>query len=288
MTGARQETREKNANNDGMEILLLGTAAAEAWPAPFCVCASCEEARKRGGRDIRTRAGALIDDDLKIDFGPDTVTQLQRVGCSLVNVKTIIFTHQHSDHIVPSELEWAAPPFTNTPPEEPIAVFGNDAVLEMLRAEFPDPASKNLAFHRLTPLETVTTPTGDTILPLPADHAPGALMLEITRNGRSVLYGHDSGRFPDETVAALANAPLDLALFDCTYGGQKSSNRGHLGIDGVLETIARLREVRAVTDQTTLVATHFSHNGGLLYDDLAARLAPHGVHVSFDGMMLNI
>lgn len=271
-----------------MEILLLGTAAAEAWPAPFCVCPSCEEARKRGGRDIRTRAGALLDDDLKIDFGPDTVMQMQRVGRSLVNVKTIIFTHQHSDHIVPSELAWAAPPFTNTPPASPIAIFGNDAVLDMIRAAFDDPAAKNLDLNRLTPFESATTPTGDTILPLPADHAPGALLLRLTRGGKSILYGHDSGRFPDETVAALADAPLDLALFDCTYGGQLSSNRGHLGIDGVLETIDRLRAVHAVTDQTTLVATHFSHNGGLLYDELTARFALHGVRVAYDGMLLKV
>src|SRR5205085_12525684 len=82
-----------------MEIILLGTAAAEGWPAPFCVCKYCEEARKRGGPNIRMRSGALIDGELKIDFGPDTVSQMQRSGRNLSKLKTLVFTHQHSDHL---------------------------------------------------------------------------------------------------------------------------------------------------------------------------------------------
>ena len=48
-----------------MEMILLGTAAAEGWPAPFCACVHCNAARSRGGANIRTRSGALIDDELK-------------------------------------------------------------------------------------------------------------------------------------------------------------------------------------------------------------------------------
>src|SRR5438128_2714874 len=114
-----------------MEIILLGTAAAEGWPAPFCVCEPCEEARRRGGPNIRSRSGALIDDELKIDFCPDTVSQMQRTGRNLSRLKTILFTHQHSDHIVPTELEWAIQPFTQTPPTK-IEICGNAATIERI------------------------------------------------------------------------------------------------------------------------------------------------------------
>ncbi|MGE5608861.1 MAG: MBL fold metallo-hydrolase, partial [Bacillota bacterium] len=187
-----------------MEFLLLGTGAAEGWPAPFCVCEHCEQARKRGGPDIRSRSGALLDDDLKIDFCPDTVVQMQRCGRSLVKVRSIVFTHQHSDHFVASELEWAARPFTATPPP-PVAIFGNQQVLDEIRRVFPEPGRTNLDLRLLRPFEKTTTPTGDTILPLPADHVEGAFVLRITRGGKSLFYGHDSGLYPPATLDALSD-----------------------------------------------------------------------------------
>src|SRR5438552_10505091 len=119
-----------------MELILLGTAAAEAWPAPFCLCRHCDEARRRGGPNIRSRSGALIDGELKIDFGPDTVSQMQRTGRNLSRLRTILFTHQHSDHFVPTELEWAIKPFTQTPPPGPIEICANAVVMDELRRTF--------------------------------------------------------------------------------------------------------------------------------------------------------
>jgi phosphoribosyl 1,2-cyclic phosphate phosphodiesterase len=273
-----------------MELLLLGTAAAEGWPAPYCLCPYCEEARKRGGANLRSRSGALIDDDLKIDHNADTVLQMQRTGRSLAKVRTLLFTHQHSDHIVPLELQWASRPFTATPPAEPIAVYGNEEVMAMLRAAFADPAKRNLDLRPpLAPLIPVTTPTGADVLPLPADHAPGALLLRITRGGRTVFYGHDSGLYPEATLDALADGPpLDIALLDCTYGGQGSSNRGHMGVDGVVQMVEELRRRGAVSDGTRVVATHFSHNGGLPHEELARAFLPHGIEVAFDGMAVRV
>src|SRR5687768_17307596 len=114
-----------------MRLQLLGTAAAEGWPAPFCTCEPCTEARRRGGPNLRTRSGALLDDDFKIDFCPDTLVQMQLHNRHLAHIKTLVFTHQHADHIAAKELQWAAKPFTNTPPQEPIAVYANKEALEI-------------------------------------------------------------------------------------------------------------------------------------------------------------
>ena len=51
-----------------MKFKFLGTAAAEGFPAIFCRCKACEEARLLRGKNIRTRAQALINNDLLIDF----------------------------------------------------------------------------------------------------------------------------------------------------------------------------------------------------------------------------
>jgi phosphoribosyl 1,2-cyclic phosphate phosphodiesterase len=122
-----------------LKCLLLGTAAAEGWPAPFCACEACRRARKLKGRDLRLRSGALIDNDLKIDFGPDTVAQMQSLARDLVSVKTILLTHEHGDHLCTTELEWASRPYTLTPASQPIQVFGNARVLSEIRRLFPNP-----------------------------------------------------------------------------------------------------------------------------------------------------
>ena len=59
-----------------MKLQYLGTAAAEGWPALFCDCESCRRARIVGGRNIRTRSQAMLDDRLLIDMPPDTYHHL--------------------------------------------------------------------------------------------------------------------------------------------------------------------------------------------------------------------
>jgi len=275
-----------------MEITFFGTAAAEGWPAPFCRCAACAEARRRGGPNVRGRAGAMIDDDFKIDFSADTVSQMQRTGRDLADLRTLVFTHQHSDHIVPTELEWSRSPFTNTPPARPISVYGNSVVHRMIRAAWPRPEHLHLDLKpELLPLTPVVTDSGDRLLPLPADHVEGAFVLRIDRaaDGKSVFWGHDSGIYPDATVEALAaEGRVDMAVFDCTYGGQPSSNRGHLGVDGVVREAERLRGAGVVDARTVLIATHFSHNGGLLHEELVEAFLPHGIRVAFDGAVFRV
>ncbi len=51
-----------------MKLTYLGTAAAEGWPAVFCNCPCCRQARVLGGKDIRTRSQALVNEDLLLDL----------------------------------------------------------------------------------------------------------------------------------------------------------------------------------------------------------------------------
>jgi len=278
-----------------MDLHLLGTAAAEGWPAPFCRCESCEEARRRGGPNLRMRSGALVDDDLKIDFGADTVVHLQRLGRSLADLRTLVFTHQHSDHIIPQELWWVTPPFSRTPPAQPIALCGNRAVIDMISEQYAHtPAIQPYYDLRLLePLQALTVPSGDEILPLPAAHVEGAFVLRITRqrNGvrRSFFYGHDSGLYPAATLDALAKGPpVDIALFDCTDGAISHGNQGHMSVDGVVAMAGEFRRRGIVTPASRLVATHFSHNGGLLHEELVQTFLPHGIEVAYDGMRVRV
>jgi phosphoribosyl 1,2-cyclic phosphate phosphodiesterase len=243
--------------------------------------------------NIRSRSGALLDDDLKIDFGPDTVSQLQRTGRNLSKLKTIIFTHQHTDHFVASELEWLLEGFTKTPPPAPLEVIGNVEVIQEIRR-----ASTALHFPRLLDVlalrevkagDQLTTAAGDALWIMPADHCEHATVFRLRRGSKTIFYGHDSGIYPPQTMERLCDGiPLDLALLDCTNGGIATKNRGHMGVSGVVQVVSELRRRGAITDHTRTIATHFSHNGGLLHEELVRAFLPHGIEVAFDGMCLKL
>ena len=232
-------------------MLLLGTSAAEGWPSPFCKCNACAGARRHGGRDIRTRSGAVLDGVVKVDYGPDTVMQMQRANRDLRTLTTLVYTHEHDDHFTPSELQYRKKGFVPGEDLPTLHVYGNENRDGKLHERYEDPAALQLEFHRpLEPFRSVASPDGAEIFPVPATHSEGALLLKITRGDKKVLYGHDTGPFPEASLQALSNAPLDLALFDCTYGGSPRTGPRHLGIDGVLAMAERLRAVGAVTPRT--------------------------------------
>jgi phosphoribosyl 1,2-cyclic phosphodiesterase len=59
-----------------MKLTFLGTSAANAYPEAFCNCENCQRARLLGGKSLRKRSAALINDDLLIvvldhTYGPD-------------------------------------------------------------------------------------------------------------------------------------------------------------------------------------------------------------------------
>ena len=84
-----------------MELLLLGTGAADGIPAYFAESRLSSLARENGGKDLRLRSSALIDGKLKIDFGPDTLAQCYKFKLNPAEWTDIVFTHSHDDHFAP-------------------------------------------------------------------------------------------------------------------------------------------------------------------------------------------
>jgi phosphoribosyl 1,2-cyclic phosphate phosphodiesterase len=268
-----------------MKIQMLGTAAAEGWPCPFCACTACARAREIGGKEIRGKAGLVIDDCVKVDFGPDTMSQAQKYGIDFRKLTTLLFTHTHNDHFAPLELQYREPSYVTMGGLPMLHIYGSEGVMTKVKKAFPDGRYETFMLAQpLRPFLEVTTDDETTVLPLPAQHSSDMLLMRIKRGSSYILQGHDSGPFPEETVEALRGKKLDLVLLDCTYGPK--SGRAHMGIADVLETTDRLRRVGAIQPDTQIVATHFSHNGGLLHEELVSRFAPYGVKVAYDGMTL--
>lgn len=101
-----------------------------------------------------------------------------------------------------------------------------------------------------------------------------------------MLYGNDTGYFPEETWKHLQQSTLDLVSLDCTTLMHKEGTN-HMGIADVLEVQARMLDSGIASDKTQFVATHFSHNGVLLHEEAEAQLVPHGFVVAYDGMVVS-
>jgi glyoxylase-like metal-dependent hydrolase (beta-lactamase superfamily II) len=91
----------KSSGKEGkrMNITFLGTAAAEGFPAVFCNCGYCREARRLGGKNIRTRSQTLINDDLLIDLPADTYSHFLYNGICGDTIRNLLITHSHADHV---------------------------------------------------------------------------------------------------------------------------------------------------------------------------------------------
>ena len=287
-----------------MKIQFLGTAAAEGVPAVFCRCKACEYARQAGGREIRTRSGALIDGKLKLDFGPDSYHHMLAYGLCFADVHSVLVTHSHSDHFSPLELEFRYPVYSDIGDgEPPMTIYGNEAVGELAKPFFRADRDR-LAFCRMTPFEPVEI-EGYRVTALEAVHctdgkgdrypvefmgrtlhrSEDALFFLIEKDGDSILYAHDTCEFTERDMDFLAGKRLGLVSLDCTGGVLHFDYTrwvGHMSADGCLRMREKLMQNGAADEKTVFVASHFSHNGVAPYGELCAVLP--GFLVAYDGM----
>jgi len=61
-----------------MPMRFWGTSAGGSIPAAFCKCSVCENARIKGGKEVRLRSAFRIDKKIMIDIGQDFVAQAIR------------------------------------------------------------------------------------------------------------------------------------------------------------------------------------------------------------------
>lgn len=128
-----------------MRIKYLGTAAAEGIPALFCSCEICKKVRKTRGKDIRTRSSALIDDRLKLDFGPDSFLQMMRFDLDYSTLRSVLITHTHEDHLCVGDLLCRKEGFAQVPDDIPILhVYG----MSMLDARSPRSKRNDLRLYK--------------------------------------------------------------------------------------------------------------------------------------------
>ncbi len=277
-----------------MKIQYLGTAAAEGWPAVFCHCPVCEEARRRGGRDIRTRSQALVNDDLLIDFPPDTYWHSIAHGVDLSAIRCQLLTHSHMDHMFPQEFVLRGGCYAHDMRVNDLDIIGTQYTkntFDKISSEEMESGIAALQHWRIAEPYVTIESAGYRITALPAKHmlGKGAVNYLIQRDGKALLYLHDTGIPYDEVFEFLAHkgTHLDLVSLDCTSGPREEGEQGgHMGIPDGRKVKGRLEDAGISTDQTTYVINHFSHNCKMLYDDLCEEVRKDGFLVSFDGRVV--
>ncbi|MDR2524918.1 MAG: hypothetical protein LBC83_01810 [Oscillospiraceae bacterium] len=276
-----------------MKIKYYGTAAAEGVPGMFCTCPTCQRAREAGGRNLRTRSQALVNDTLLIDFPPDTYWHVLQQGLPLPGITTLLVTHAHSDHLYPLDFEMRRAGFAHVEQNgrqhtEPLHIYASAATVRYIANADPINLTVDEAIdlHVVTPF-TPFAVDGFNVTGLKADHDAKTepLFYMIEKDGKALLYANDTGYFPEETWEYLASTKprLDFVSLDCT-GIVENYRQHHMGVQANYDTRERLQALRCTHESTQFCHHHFSHNGRLVYDEQVPLAEKNGFLVSYDGM----
>jgi len=274
-----------------MKLTYYGTAAGEGWPGLFCNCELCRAARELKGKNIRTRSQALINHDLLIDLPPDTNMHSLIYGLELGKIDNLLVTHSHFDHFNPTDLELLREPFAHNRPNI-FQIYGNSLVKDKIWSNVPNisDVESNINFHYAVPFEPIRI-KDYIVVPLLAlhDKKEECLFYQITQGNKTILYAHDTGAFPEQTMDYLKDnkVHLDLVSFDCTMqSGEDGKN--HMGLLDAVKERRKLLNLGLGDDNTLWVVNHFSHNGLWLHDRMVEEADKYGFLVSFDGMIIEI
>jgi len=274
-----------------MKLQFLGTAAAEGVPALWCNCETCQKARKVGGKAVRTRSQALLDDRLLIDFPADGYAHVLQNGINLTDIRSILFTHSHQDHLYAEEFSMLRPGFSgHLPKGYRLELYGSAEVMEKIRPE----AQGVLLDKKMLTLNPVKAfdcfQVGNyTVTALPAIHDPksGPLFYSITDGEKTLLYAHDTHYFADEVWAWMEeNKPrYDLVSLDCCNACLPLNYVGHMGLAENIKVRSRMIKLGCADEKTRFICNHFSHNGiHADYESFLPIAGKEGFLVSYDGM----
>ena len=112
----------------------------------------------------------------------------------------------------------------------------------------------------------------------------------IERDGKSLLYCHDSDILPEDTLNWLCTHKMvfDLVSLDCTEGKKHIDYSGHMNFERDQQMRDRMLQKGIAHSGTIFVASHFSHNGLVSQTEASERAKAIGFHAACDGMEFTI
>ena len=275
-----------------MKLQYWGTAAAEGIPALFCHCDACKTARERGGKHIRTRSQAVVDDTLLLDFPADTYCHSLQYGTDMAHFTHLLVTHTHSDHLYAQDFGMRRDGFAHIGDTPPLTVYGSHGTVEYACKNgdaHGDSVGGTVLFSEIKPF-THYEIGGYDVVALPAQHDPNSFpfVYWIGKDGKGLFYCNDTGPLFDEVWEYLQKEklPMHFVSCDCTDGARPvMSYDSHMNLNRNIDLRNKLTEIGCANDKTIFCCNHFSHNGGSVsYDEFSRIAAEKGFLTAYDGM----
>lgn len=248
-------------------------------------------AMNAGGRNVRTRSQAVINDDFLIDFPTDTYDHMLKNKLDLSNVEYVFFTHSHVDHCTPIDLEMRRSVLAHNMTKKHLTLYGSErvkkrvcGVTDVLGNDLYDISFENIEYYKTYECGRYR------VTPLKAFHVTQDDMVFIVESeGKTLLYLHDTGPLYDEAIDYLVKNKVraDLVSYDCTFASRPGVG-GHLGLDTASALRDKFISLGIIDEKTVNVLNHYSHNGQAIYDDFVPIAAEKGFIVSYDGMTVEI
>jgi phosphoribosyl 1,2-cyclic phosphate phosphodiesterase len=278
-----------------MKLQYLGTGASEGFPALFCECAACRSALEIGGRNIKSRSCALLNDRVLVDVSPDLYMQKLRYHLNLGRVENIVVTHSDEDHfdvfslMLRGKESYCEIDYT-AGGAQVVGVFGNEQVqclFEKGAAKKLKGRENRLTFTRVKAFEEFFV-SDSRFIPLLANHRQNedCFLYVIEQDGKRILYANDTDALPSASYERIRGIKMDVVSMDCARGPLPGD--GHMGLSENQEMRRLLHEFGCVGDHTRFLLTHISHMSGLTHDGLEKLAVPLGFEMAYDGMILEV
>ena len=253
-----------------MKITFLGTGTSQGVPVIACKCEVC---LSKNLKDKRLRSSVLIEFQNKtiiIDTGPDFRQQMLRE--SIEKLDAVLFTHAHKDHVAGLDDIRSF----NFRSKKPMDIFCTNNVLNALRMEysyiFSEKTYPGVPKVNVNIIENNNFYIYDIeIQPIKALHYKLPVLGFRIKN---FVYLTDLSEINSTEKRKMLNA--DVIVLDSL---RKEPHLSHLSLD---ESIALINELKP--KQAYLI--HISHLMGL-HDRVNSEL-PNNIHLSYDGLQLNI
>lgn len=280
-----------------MKVTVLGSGGF-GYPLPFCDCEYCRQSRLLGGKNIRKRASILINEEMIIDLTPDCQTAMNMYGKDMSKTKYLLQTHTHLDRFdinqfvsLDYKYESKRGSVLNLICSKPCFDDICDKVSQYDKMDLRN--DKYLSRIKLKPQlinygETLNM--GDYIIKgihCNHDEKIGAQLYLIKQKGKSLLYATDTSQITQTALEELLDEKIDCVFLDESFGVREYMF-SHLNIKGFDEFVKELSDKNILSENCKIYATHMTHDGNPLHDELEQILNKYGYSVAYDGMELNL
>jgi phosphoribosyl 1,2-cyclic phosphate phosphodiesterase len=260
--------------NVSATVVFLGTGTSVGVPAIGCPCEVCQSDDPRNNRTRCAIAVLLPSGTLLVDTPPELRMQLLREKIPLVH--TVLFTHEHVDHLYglddlrlfPFRLQRPVPLYCTEIVEQRIR-HAFDYAFETTEPTHPG-ARPQLELCRIDPDQTFSV-LGTSVTPIPLKHGPHFNVLGF-RLG-NFAYCTDTNFISDESIERLKGIET-FVVGALRYEPHPT----HFNIEEAIEV------AKKVGARQTL----FTHCGHDLDYSVVCDALPDGIDLAYDGLRLQI